>query len=217
MIECVNENIWYIKKSKRRKKKKFLFFVIFFATIFLIYHFFANVCVFIENECNEKLSEISITSINKAVLTKLNGLDTEKLIKIEKDKDGNITHYSINSIETNNLSQSIISETKNLIETNIKNGIPISAGSFLGIKLLVGYGRNIKLKIVSIEKITCDFSSEFLEAGINQTLHRLILTVSVNANVLTPNKNKNFFETSKLLLSESIIVGKIPEIYLNNQ
>jgi len=150
-------------------------------------------------------------------MSELNGLNIDELIKIEKDKDGNITHYSINSIVTNTLSQSIIYKTKSLIEKCVKDGVPISAGSFLGIKLLVGYGKNIKLKIVSVEKITCDFSSEFLDAGINQTLHRLVLTVSVNAKVLSPTKSKNFIETSKLLLSESIIVGKIPEIYLNNQ
>jgi sporulation protein YunB len=146
----------------------------------------------------------------------LNGYEIDNIIKIEKDDNGNITHYSINSIETNRLTQSIISNSSDLINERIKNGIPISAGSFLGVKLLAGYGRKVNLKIVSIEKISCDFNSEFLEAGINQTLHRLILTVNIRIKILMPTAGDEFIETSKLLLSESIIVGKIPEIYLKN-
>ena len=101
MIECVNENIWYNKKIRKRKKRKFVPFVLIIVVALLIYHFFVNICVFIEEECTEKLSEISITSVNKAVMSELNGLNIDELIKIEKDKDGNITHYSINSIVTN--------------------------------------------------------------------------------------------------------------------
>ena len=49
--------------------------------------------------------------------------------------------------------------------------------------------------------------------GINQTLHRIYLDVNTKTSILTPfNVIRNNYE-SRVLLTESIIVGKVPETY----
>lgn len=49
--------------------------------------------------------------------------------------------------------------------------------------------------------------------GINQTLHRIFLDIKTKTNILTPfNVLRNEYET-RVLLTESIIVGDVPETY----
>lgn len=49
--------------------------------------------------------------------------------------------------------------------------------------------------------------------GINQTLHRIFLDIKTKTNILTPfNVLRNEYE-NRVLLTESIIVGDVPETY----
>ncbi len=133
-----------------------------------------------------------------------------------KDKDGNITYFSVDSLKANQVTQKVISETKKILNDNLKNGVTVSLGSVLGLKILSGIGKGVKLKIVSVESVNCLFKSTFLGEGINQTIHRLKLDLTVNSKILVPFEYRNSFSFSEILLNESVIVGKIPEIYLNN-
>ena len=61
--------------------------------------------------------------------------------------------------------------------------------------------------------VNTNLSSEFIDNGINQTLHRIYLDVDTNINIITPfNIIGNSYKT-RVLLAESIIVGKVPESY----
>ena len=59
-------------------------------------------------------------------------------------------------------------------------------------------------------------TSGFEEAGINQTNHKLYLTVCSNVSVILPLENKVVDTQTQILIAESIIVGKIPDTYLNS-
>ena len=55
--------------------------------------------------------------------------------------------------------------------------------------------------------------SEFTESGINQTLHQIYLDINTDIDIITPfNIIGNSYQT-RVLLAESIIVGKVPESY----
>ena len=56
-------------------------------------------------------------------------------------------------------------------------------------------------------------NQNFLLLGINQTLHRVYLNLTTNINILTPFNVIQDKYDNKILLAESIIVGKIPDTY----
>ncbi len=60
-----------------------------------------------------------------------------------------------------------------------------------------------------------DLKSEFEEAGINQTLHRVYLEVVCNVTILTPYETITETITNQVLLIEGLIVGNIPDAYYN--
>ena len=59
-------------------------------------------------------------------------------------------------------------------------------GNFTGNSLLAGCGPNVKVKVIPIGTVTTDFKTEFVSAGINQTRHRVYLTVYCTMYVAAP-------------------------------
>ena len=63
--------------------------------------------------------------------------------------------------------------------------------------------------------VETDLRTEFVEAGINQTLHRIYLEVRCNVNILTPYNTFSETVTNQILLTEGVIIGNIPDTYYN--
>ena len=63
--------------------------------------------------------------------------------------------------------------------------------------------------------VETDLRTEFVEAGINQTLHRIYLEVRCNVNILTPYDTISETITNQVLLTEGVMIGNIPDTYYN--
>lgn len=63
--------------------------------------------------------------------------------------------------------------------------------------------------------VETDLKSEFKDAGINQTMHRIYLEVKCNVNILTPYNTITETITNQVLLTEGVIIGNIPNTYYN--
>lgn len=214
MIECTEEYIW--KKRRKRKAKKFVF-LFWFVLIFLI-NFVVNKYVFVGQViqvCQEKCYSICTKSVNQAVLEEVSGLTYDTLISILKDESGEIKLINTNAEQINKITRQIEAKTEVIMSGIIENGIPIPAFSFTGISFLSGYGRLVNFKALSVSSVSCEFSSKFLSSGINQTLHSLYLTLTCKVSVLFPFDKREITYNSQVLISEAVLVGKVPEVYLN--
>ena len=76
-------------------------------------------------------------------------------------------------------------------------------------------GPDIKIKMMTDGTVETDLRTEFKEAGINQTLHRIYLEVKCNVNILTPYNTISETIINQVLLVEGVIIGNIPEAYYN--
>ena len=63
--------------------------------------------------------------------------------------------------------------------------------------------------------VETDLRSEFKEAGINQTLHRIYLEVKCKVTILTPFETIDEEIYNQVLLAEGLIVGDVPNSYYN--
>ena len=61
----------------------------------------------------------------------------------------------------------------------------------------------------------CDFVSFFQSAGINQTLHKIYIDVYADVSIVTPIDQPTIQVKAEILVCENLIVGKIPQTYLN--
>ena len=91
----------------------------------------------------------------------------------------------------------------------------ISMGSFTGSRVLSGRGPKMEVKMSTIGNLDTDLRSEFLDAGINQTLHKIYLQVECQVLILTPFDTIEEKIANQVLLSEAVIVGTTPSTYYN--
>lgn len=164
-----------------------------------------------------KIKSLATRSINAAVNEVLTGTYSyDSLISITFDNNGDVTLIESDAMEINRLSKEIASVSQTRLDLIGEQGISIPLGSLLGIPILMGQGPDIRFKLYPIGSITCSFSSHFLSAGINQTNHKIYANISSNINVVLPVDNKRISTKTQILIAESIIVGKVPDVYLNS-
>ena len=60
-----------------------------------------------------------------------------------------------------------------------------------------------------------DFETEFEAQGINQTKYKVYIVLESSVRILQPFSDKNIKIRSKVLISEAVIVGDVPESYVN--
>lgn len=205
-----------IKEHLIRNKKKykiFLFVSIGVLFCFLIFGLLINPVLIGTIEIKTK--SVSTKAINAAVGNVVkNGVVYEDLVNIVTDELGNITMIQANALEINNLSKELAQTTERMIENYGELGVEIPLGSFSGIPILAGVGPDVNLKITPIGAVNCKFVSKFEQAGINQTIHRIYININANVGIVMPLYTKKFVSTQEVLISESIIVGSVPEVYL---
>lgn len=199
----------------RLKHKIFAFFLILFL-LFFIYIKFLVTPIIIENT-KTQLGSFATKSINYAIADIMNqNVAYNELISIVKDGEDNISFIEANSVKINILSRTMSKVVmSNFLELS-KVPIKISLGAFSGISLLTGAGPKIAFNVNPFGEVFCYFTSNFESAGINQTYHKIYMQIEIAVNVVFPTQKVTISSSSDTLLCETLIVGKIPEVYLNS-
>ena len=94
-----------------------------------------------------------------------------------------------------------------------KQNVEIPIGALVGNKYFAGFGPKVKIRIIPGDIIT-DIKTEFKAAGINQTVYRIYLNLECNISILTSYKTINTTINNQVLLVETVVVGEVPETYL---
>lgn len=158
------------------------------------------------------VSQVIDDEVKKVMLEEFFSYD--KIVVISRDKDGKVTSVSANSTLinrfTNDLGISIGDELDKI--SRVKRKIPLS--SVFGTDLFSGLGPRITVRFVPISVTNADISHTFEEAGINQTIHTVNLTVTVDMEVLIPMASSTLHINSGMPIAQTLIVGSVPGTYL---
>lgn len=139
----------------------------------------------------------------------------EQLISIQRDQSGAITALTTDMAGMNLLRAQLISQVlTSLSEINLTS-MEIPVGSLFQSELTWGRGPAIQVHAMSVGTVSGEFESEFTSAGINQTKHRIILNLQIPITLMLPATTIVIPVATSLCVAETIIVGKVPDTYLN--
>ena len=138
----------------------------------------------------------------------------DRIVYFEKDLNGRITALKTNMSEVNRLKTDILNIINDEILALDTADIGIPLGSLFLPEFLSGKGPAIPVHILAIRNSDAFFSSSFSQAGINQTLHKLIMVVSVDVAVLVLGQTASFTINSEVVVAETVIVGEVPDTFL---
>ena len=137
-----------------------------------------------------------------------------RIVYFEKDLDGRITALKTNMSEVNRLKTETLGIlNEELLELD-DSGLGIALGDLVLPELFASRGPDIPIRILSIRNADATFSSVFTQAGINQTRHQILMDVQVDATVLVLGKADSFTINSQVVVAETIIVGQVPQTFL---
>lgn len=162
-------------------------------------------------ECHEMVSKI----INNAVLAELEreGVDYSTLVNLTANADGEIVSVESNVMNINRLKTEVAERVEREIERMSAVNIEIPIGTLLGLQLLHGKGFNVGMSVIPTGYATTSIISEFVEAGINQTLHRIVIEINADVDALIPGFSTRVPVSTSIIAAETVIVGRVPEAY----
>ena len=207
----------YFKVCKIRKIKFKLFcilLIVLFIFFITIYYFNYIVNPIILNYCESEVTSIITESANYSIYKTCKPEDYKNLIQIKYDNLGNISSIESNTILINKISNSLAMSTQSEMDKKSRLGISIPIGTCSGIGFLVGKGNNINFTISQIGNVICSFHTLFENPGINQTSHKIYIDIESEISLILPFNSKRIKKNVSFLISECIIVGKVPDTYL---
>lgn len=140
----------------------------------------------------------------------------EDLVEISYDNNGDISLISIDTVLVNNLARRFYQVAQVYLDRMGDNGLDIAIGTFTGLPFLVGIGPTINIKLVQIGAMTSCFRSKFTNAGVNQTNHSLYIELHASVSLVLPTYSSTVDSITEFLVTESVIVGDVPDVYLGS-
>ena len=205
--------------SKNSRKRKFYTYLIVAVTglVLIMVYFNTIVNPVILNTSESKVRSLTLKAINSAVSEVVSDSALyNELVTITTNSEGDVSLITANSILINRLSKELAKIAQSKIENIGNQGVMVPLGTCIGMPILVGRGPNVKIRLLPIGSIACNFKSEFTQAGINQTHHRIYVNIESKVTMILPVENRTIINTVQVLICESIIIGKIPATYLNS-
>lgn len=139
------------------------------------------------------------------------GVDYDELMDVRMDQKGQVALLSANTMRMNQLADRAGAAAQRMLEQMSSERVSVPLGAALGLTLFAGSGPGIPVSIVPVGSINTDFETEFEACGINQTRHKVYLTVTASIRIVIPTGAKTTEVTVNMLAAESIIVGAVPE------
>lgn len=153
--------------------------------------------------------------INDAISQQMISSDIQfdRIVYFEKNLDGRITALKTNISEVNRLKTQTLDTINDEILAIDPSDLGIPLGSLFLPEVMSGRGPSLPVEIISIRNSDAYFTSSFSQAGINQTLHQINMSVIVDVVVLVLGHTESFTVGSEMVVSETIIVGDVPDTF----
>lgn len=202
----------------RRRFRRFVrtVIVILVAALLLFILFRVKYAAILRTLAQTQVQNSTSDLINDAIDMQIasGNIQYDRIVYFEKDLNGRITALKTNMSEVNRLKTSILNTINDEILAMDTADLGIPLGSMFLPEILAGKGPAIPVEIIAIRNSEATFSSNFSEAGINQTLQQLVMQISVDVAVLVLGDTSSFTVTSQVVVAETIIVGDVPETFL---
>jgi len=181
----------------------FLFFVIFEFKLYPI----------VERAAVASGRRKATLAVNEAVLSVLSGEIEGEFVILERGEDGSVVSLKSNAEKINLVKGLIVKEVEKSLSKAGDEEILIPVGSMTGVKMLSGRGPEIGVKTLPVRSVSVDVASVFLESGINQTWHRLLLQVEADFTVMVLSRKIDCRISDTIVLADTVIVGRVPDAY----
>lgn len=158
---------------------------------------------------------VVINCANRASSRALQELDIsyDSLAIISRNSQGLATSVEINSVEANRLKSYISDEIANEMSKHeaVSFSVPISAA--FGMYFTSTQWPKLNYTVHITTTVASNFKSDFQGAGINQVLHQILMTVTLESDLAMLESETEQIATTEFIVAQTVIVGAVPEAF----
>ena len=194
---------------------RFAFLCVFISVVFLLV-FRIRYRDAVGELAKTQVQNVTSDLINDAIdeQIEIGKIQYDRIVYFEKDLNGRITALKTNISEVNRLKTDILNLINDEILAMDTSQLSVPIGSLMLPEFFSGKGPGIPVHILTIRNSDASFESQFTEAGINQTLQQLTMHILVDVSILALGRTESFVVSSQVVVAETIIVGDVPDTFL---
>jgi len=137
-------------------------------------------------------------TINKTIFQEYSkNFNYNDIIKFDKDNDGNIIMMSADTLKLSEIATLTVLKAQDELEEKSKVDIKIPMGYVTKNNILGRF-------------ITTRYISEFEDAGINQTRHKIYIETTTRVKMIMAVSSSELEIVNEIPIVETIIVGRVP-------
>ena len=206
-----------MKYYTKMRKKTYKSVVIVIITIFI---FFNLLLIIFDKKVMPSVVSIAETTMRAETIKTINKISIEvfdeevvnnDIVIIDKDKNNKINLIKANTFLLNKITSEISIRSNNELDELGRKGIQVPLGWMTDKSIYYNLGPNITIEMEPIGNIETSYETVFESAGINQTRHKIYLNVKGRIKIIIPMYNREIEVNTQIPLSETIVVGEIPD------
>lgn len=200
---------------KLKERRGIVLFVIIISSILYLYFYVdKNIKPTLVALAEIRAKSVTTKAINDTIKTKIkNDIQYDDLILIRYDNNGKVTLVQANMIMMNAIAADVALEVQEQLRNLSKNKVDVPLSNAFHRQIL--RLPSIKLEIQPQGSVNVDFATEFEEAGINQTRHRIYLIVMTDIRMIIPLASETLRITTNIPIAETVVIGEVPEQYIS--
>ncbi|NLO86262.1 MAG: sporulation protein YunB [Clostridiales bacterium] len=159
---------------------------------------------------------IAIETVNRAVQKVIEeGVGYDELITTQLDSQGRVTMLRANTMRMNEIATKTALMAEEELNSIENQTVSVPLGAAMGVRFLAGFGPRLSVQILPIGAVSTSFETQFESAGINQTRHKIFLSLRTTVSLIVPTGSQKVDVKSSIPIAESIIVGEVPESFVD--
>lgn len=138
-----------------------------------------------------------------------------ELVTLVYDEKGSVRALTTNPARINHLKAMLTESINASLAAAEPEQIGISLGTLTGISYFYGSGSKLTFSVKPMGITETRLKSTFKSAGINQTMHSIMLEVTIDISPLIPGFTDEISVTTEYVIAQTIIVGNVPDTFSN--
>ncbi len=153
-------------------------------------------------------------ALNDAVLSVIESERYASLVTVEQNESGRVVFVRTDAVGINLLKGRVCEAASAALAARSQT-VSIPAGSLTGLDILAGRGPSIRVRVRTSGFANAEVESTFEGAGVNQTVHRLLLRVGARVCLSMAKTQQTKSLSYEVCVAETVIVGEVPALYAN--
>ncbi len=137
----------------------------------------------------------------------------ENMVVLERDNENHVTALRTDVIAIGQIKTKLVNGLFERLEDLEHTTVEVPLGSVFAPRFFSGMGPSVDIGMAGLTQMEAEFISAFSSAGINQTRHNIIIEIHAGFRILTPLGGDDREIVSTFPVTDTVIVGTVPERY----